>query len=398
VITRHLLGQAGLNADKAGSGAVTLVQRFGSAATLSIHLHCLLLDGLYRRGAGVRRRPGVNRRCAAGGVAQDHHSDDEAAHPSGCWSKRRVRPTWPTTTATPMRHACSGRCRRWPDLAGRTWPVARPLTRHKQSTGLFVSGLGLPNRFRPVGWPRGDDAAGCNSRDADFRQALCADIDGFSLHAAVRCAGATPAAAPDSVWCPRNFAAQSERAPAARTRRPGTQRQAGRAGGAARAPAAGAGHTTRRVRGVLRASPPSPVRLGWPKLPKGVFEIHMEHGPTCGGELNSSATVSTPHAISLSAMALRSSVMAPNARTRSCVASRRCHPVARSSNVDRRRVGKHHTFISHAQRHRLLQDGQGTAAPWESSNSTQSHERDAHHCAHDCRRRSPRHWLTSGRS
>ena len=26
-------------------------------------------------------------------------------------------------------------------------------------------------------------------RDADFRQHLCADIDGFSLHAAVRCAG-----------------------------------------------------------------------------------------------------------------------------------------------------------------------------------------------------------------
>ena len=28
-------------------------------------------------------------------------------------------------------------------LAGRVGPVARPLARHKQSTGLFVSGLGL---------------------------------------------------------------------------------------------------------------------------------------------------------------------------------------------------------------------------------------------------------------
>ena len=31
-------------------GAVTLIQRFGSAANLNIHLHCLVLDGVYRRG------------------------------------------------------------------------------------------------------------------------------------------------------------------------------------------------------------------------------------------------------------------------------------------------------------------------------------------------------------
>ena len=50
VITRHLLGQAGFKADEADSGAVTLIQRFGSAANLNIHLHCLVLDGVYRRG------------------------------------------------------------------------------------------------------------------------------------------------------------------------------------------------------------------------------------------------------------------------------------------------------------------------------------------------------------
>jgi hypothetical protein len=44
VITRHLLGRAGLKADEADSGAVTLIQRFGSAANLNIHLHCLVLD------------------------------------------------------------------------------------------------------------------------------------------------------------------------------------------------------------------------------------------------------------------------------------------------------------------------------------------------------------------
>jgi hypothetical protein len=40
VITRHRLGQAGLEAAKADSGAVTLTQGFGSAANLTDHLRC----------------------------------------------------------------------------------------------------------------------------------------------------------------------------------------------------------------------------------------------------------------------------------------------------------------------------------------------------------------------
>jgi hypothetical protein len=32
---------------QATTGAVTLIQRFGSAANLNIHLHCLVLDGVY---------------------------------------------------------------------------------------------------------------------------------------------------------------------------------------------------------------------------------------------------------------------------------------------------------------------------------------------------------------
>jgi len=47
VITRHLLDQAGLKAEQADSGAVTLMQRFGSAANLNIHLRCLVVDGVY---------------------------------------------------------------------------------------------------------------------------------------------------------------------------------------------------------------------------------------------------------------------------------------------------------------------------------------------------------------
>ena len=51
VVTRHLLHAAELDADEGHGGAVTLIQRFGSAANLNIHLHCLVLDGVYRRGA-----------------------------------------------------------------------------------------------------------------------------------------------------------------------------------------------------------------------------------------------------------------------------------------------------------------------------------------------------------
>ena len=52
VITRFLLDQAGLRAEQAEGGAVTLIQRFGSAANLNIHLHCLVLDGVYQRTDG----------------------------------------------------------------------------------------------------------------------------------------------------------------------------------------------------------------------------------------------------------------------------------------------------------------------------------------------------------
>lgn len=52
VIAGFLLKQAGLKRATADSGAVTLIQRFGSAANLNIHLHCLVLDGVYRRTGG----------------------------------------------------------------------------------------------------------------------------------------------------------------------------------------------------------------------------------------------------------------------------------------------------------------------------------------------------------
>lgn len=53
VVTRHLLDAAGLHANEGHCGAVALIQHFGSAANLNIHLHCLVLDRVYRCGADV---------------------------------------------------------------------------------------------------------------------------------------------------------------------------------------------------------------------------------------------------------------------------------------------------------------------------------------------------------
>jgi hypothetical protein len=46
-ISTHLIHKAGLNLKIGATGAVTLIQRFGSALNLNIHFHILFLDGVY---------------------------------------------------------------------------------------------------------------------------------------------------------------------------------------------------------------------------------------------------------------------------------------------------------------------------------------------------------------
>ena len=57
--TNTLSRQAG---EEGQGGAVTLIQRFGSAANLNIHLHCLVLDDVYlpHRFRPARRAEGVD--------------------------------------------------------------------------------------------------------------------------------------------------------------------------------------------------------------------------------------------------------------------------------------------------------------------------------------------------
>ena len=56
VIATHLVKKAGLTHATARTGAVTLIQRFGSALNLNIHFHMLFLDGVYIDGADGRVR------------------------------------------------------------------------------------------------------------------------------------------------------------------------------------------------------------------------------------------------------------------------------------------------------------------------------------------------------
>ena len=44
----RVITRAGFTRAQAQTGAITLIQRCGSAANLNIHLHCLMLDGVYR--------------------------------------------------------------------------------------------------------------------------------------------------------------------------------------------------------------------------------------------------------------------------------------------------------------------------------------------------------------
>lgn len=50
VIAAHLVRQAGQTHPTASTGAVTLIQHFGSALNLNIHFHMLFLDGVYVEG------------------------------------------------------------------------------------------------------------------------------------------------------------------------------------------------------------------------------------------------------------------------------------------------------------------------------------------------------------
>ena len=150
VVTRHLMGQAGLKTDEGHGGAVTLIQRFGSAANLNVHLHCLVLDGVYRGGGdGVPTF-----------IAVAAPTDDELLTRRGVL----VEDMGQTYLPEPDADADEARTLRPLQAAAVTYRIA----------------------FGPRAGQKVLTLKSAMPREGTAGQPLCADIDGFSLHAAVR--------------------------------------------------------------------------------------------------------------------------------------------------------------------------------------------------------------------
>ena len=163
-ITRFLLDQAGLKAEQADSGAVTLIQRFGSAANLNIHLHCLVLDGVYRRTDG---EPVFVEVPAPTDEALQALLHKIISRLMKLLTRRGVliEEEESTYLADSDAESDDARTLRPLQAAACTYRIA----------------------FGPRAGQKLFTVQGAMPRDAAFTQALCANVQGFSLHAAVRC-------------------------------------------------------------------------------------------------------------------------------------------------------------------------------------------------------------------
>jgi hypothetical protein len=164
VVERHLLGRTGLKSDEGQGGAVTLIQRFGSAANLNIHLHCLVLDGVYR--------------CDADGAP----TFVEAGSPTD----EELHALLHTVIARLMR-MLTRRGVLVEDM-GQTW-LAEPDSDSDEARTLRPLQAAAATYRIAIGPRAGQKVLtlrGATPREDRTRQPLCADIDGFSLHAAVR--------------------------------------------------------------------------------------------------------------------------------------------------------------------------------------------------------------------
>ena len=164
VVERHLLGHTGLKSDEGQGGAVTLIQRFGSAANLNIHLHCLVLDGVYR--------------CDADGspafIEADAPTDDELNALLHTVIARLMKML---TRRGVLVEDMGQTYLAEPDADGEEARTLRPLQ---------AAAITYRIAFGPRSGQKVLTLRGAMPREDRARQPLCADIDGFSLHAAVR--------------------------------------------------------------------------------------------------------------------------------------------------------------------------------------------------------------------
>jgi len=311
VITRYLLGQAGLKAEEADSGAVTLIQRFGSAANLNIHFHCLVLDGVYR--CDTEGEPVFVEVPAPTDEALQTVLHKVITRLMKLLTRRGVliEEEGSTYMADSDGDSDEARTLRPLQAAACTYRIA----------------------FGPRAGQKVLTLQGAMPRDADFKQSLCADMQGFSLHAAVRCGAddrqaleqlcryiTRPALANERVqtnaagqvvlklktpW--RNGTTHLVMSPLEFMQRlaalvPRPRLHLIRFHGVL-APNAKlrAQVVPQEPEPPAQAAPPveceapcahhRPVRLSWAKLLKRVFEIDMAHCPNCGGELKIIAAI-----------------------------------------------------------------------------------------------------------
>ena len=160
VIARFLIQQAGLKGSQAHTGAVTLIQRFGSAANLNIHLHCLVLDGVYRSSAGVP----VFREVRAPTIEQLQHL-----------LGRIITRIMKLLTRQGYLIEEEGMTYLGDiDAHGALTPLQAASCTYRIALGPRAGHKVLSLQTVP-------------SRPTQSTQALCANAHGFSLHAAVRC-------------------------------------------------------------------------------------------------------------------------------------------------------------------------------------------------------------------
>ena len=175
VIHSHHLKQTGLERDNAASGGVTLIQRFGSAANLNIHLHGLMLDGVYQISSNTDDHAPAFIEAAAPEQSQlqtllhkiinrimklltrlGHLIEED-----GITYLARSQSIDPDNVLAPLQAASS------------TWRIAQgPRAGRKVLT--IVGG-------EPF------DKAQDRLREPHRSRELCANAQGFSLHAGVRC-------------------------------------------------------------------------------------------------------------------------------------------------------------------------------------------------------------------
>jgi hypothetical protein len=100
--------QAGVPRDTAQCGAVTLIQRFGSALNLNVHFHMLWLDGVYDANVEPPRRKPRLRRARAPTSAQLTQLANTIAHRASWphWSRHLARISPASTAYSPRMQTC----------------------------------------------------------------------------------------------------------------------------------------------------------------------------------------------------------------------------------------------------------------------------------------------------